>query len=445
MRSLPFSRNHAPFGGVDWAPYREVVDLDLLYDAIKKLSRTSRMVDVLLPQEAVRTLYKVHMPFGGPQEYAPFKLNTLIKCEAALIQTRGLLAETECQDCTQGKGPFLECVSYKGFAKGSCASCHYTRGSRCSFRSQDPPSSGSTLPEAGKTGGDINAAVNTVPAGPTAPVPSIRVSSPSGPAIPPRNTGVPLNPLLLSPKAPGPSVKESSPPGPTIPHRNTGITLNPLLLGPTVLVPLAAVSSPPGPTMPHRNTGVAGQPLLPGPTISLPCFGELWQPDNAMRFQSTHTTLNNKYPALELAPPQSIKTEEFEFGTEFLQKCFRKGESFEQCFRRPGLQRFLEPGTLCEPRLTGGVSWLRRDVLEYHAETVQNQVFLLEDVSRRLGGREPNAVVNLFDFPEEVRRKVRYNSAFSWGSGVYVSTVRAKLAFSLEWLNGVQRLISRQS
>ncbi|PGH31761.1 hypothetical protein GX50_05427 [[Emmonsia] crescens] len=65
------------------------------------------------------------------------RLNTERKTaiEAGLVQCRGDIAQTDCEYCMSGNGPFPHCVTLQGYLNGACANCHYySTGSRCSFR-----------------------------------------------------------------------------------------------------------------------------------------------------------------------------------------------------------------------------------------------------------------------------------------------------------------------
>ncbi|OJD19274.1 hypothetical protein AJ78_00723 [Emergomyces pasteurianus Ep9510] len=74
------------------------------------------------------------------------RLNTQRKTaiEAGLVQCRGDIAQTSCEYCMGGSGPFLYCVTLQGYLNGACANCHYySTGSRCSFRqNQTTPGTG---------------------------------------------------------------------------------------------------------------------------------------------------------------------------------------------------------------------------------------------------------------------------------------------------------------
>ncbi|KAH0608365.1 uncharacterized protein H6S33_001499 [Morchella sextelata] len=63
-----------------------------------------------------------------------------VNVEAILGYSRGELSESVCDCCTDGKGPFIECVTVQGMFAGSCTNCHYnSQGKYCNFRPEIKP------------------------------------------------------------------------------------------------------------------------------------------------------------------------------------------------------------------------------------------------------------------------------------------------------------------
>ncbi|KAF8857948.1 hypothetical protein BDZ45DRAFT_726412 [Acephala macrosclerotiorum] len=55
-----------------------------------------------------------------------------------LLATRGVIQDTPCVSCANGRGKFKHCIALDGFFKGACASCQLSgRPNRCSIKKND--------------------------------------------------------------------------------------------------------------------------------------------------------------------------------------------------------------------------------------------------------------------------------------------------------------------